>query len=155
MFLSLQPVCDSSVLSRGTKDFVDGLYIGEMNSIGYRHGRGVLNYPNSKCFYVGYFYNNLKEGHGIIYYEEDKPKYIGYFHNDKPFGRGKYFYENGETLEGEFNEVGEGMGLYTFANGAYWKGAFYAWTLNGTGEYYSQNAMPMGYKTYALSQLIG
>ena len=155
MFLSLQPVCDSSVLSRGTKDFVDGLYIGEMNSIGYRHGRGVLNYPNSKCFYVGYFYNNLKEGHGIIYYEEDKPKYIGYFHNDKPFGRGKYFYENGETLEGEFNEVGEGMGIYTFANGACWKGAFYAWTLNGTGEYYSQNAMPMGYKTYALSQLIG
>ena len=155
MFLSLQPVPDTAVLSRGTKDFVDGLYIGEMNTVGFRHGRGVLNLPHSKMFFVGYFYNNLKEGHGILYYDEDKPKYIGYFHNDKPYGRGKYFYENGETLEGEFNEVGEGTGIYTFADGAYWKGTFYAWTLNGTGEYYSKEAIPQGYKTYRLSQFVG
>ena len=48
-------------LVRGIKEDIDGLYIGEMNSIGFKHGRGVLLSPHGKTFYVGYFNNNMKE----------------------------------------------------------------------------------------------
>ena len=154
MFLDLERKDDYAVLKRGTKDFVDGTYIGEMNSIGFKHGRGVLLMPHSNMFYVGYFKDNMKEGYGKIYYEEGKEKYIGEFKNDKPYGRGKYMYPNGESLEGEFNEVGEGQGCYTFADGSTWRGSFYSWRLNGCGSYYTNQNVYMGNQTYKFGQLI-
>ena len=154
MFMKLKPTKDNLVLIRGTKDDINGLYIGEMNSIGFKHGRGVLIDPHGKSFYVGYFDNDLKEGHGIIYYEQNKPKYIGNFKRNKICGKGRFYYVNGEKLEGDFNEVGEGLGVYTFADGASWKGTFYAWTLHGEGEYFSKDGVSYGIKKYHLNNYI-
>ena len=154
MFMKLKPTKDNLVLIRGTKDDINGLYIGEMNSIGFKHGRGVLIDAHGKSFYVGYFDNDLKEGHGIIYYEENKPKYIGNFKRNKICGKGRFYYVNGEKLEGDFNEVGEGIGVYTFADGASWKGTFYAWTLHGEGEYFSKDGVSYGIKKYHLNNYI-
>ena len=56
----------------GIKEELNGFYIGELNSVGFKHGRGVLIEPYDKTFYAGYFYNNEKEGQGIIYYEAVK-----------------------------------------------------------------------------------
>ena len=155
MFMKLKPTKDTLVLVRGIKEDIDGLYIGEMNSIGFKHGRGVLLSPHGKTFYVGYFNNNMKEGHGIIYYEQNKPKYIGNFKRNKLCGKGRFYYTNGEKLEGEFNQVGEGKGIYTFADGASWKGNFYAWTLHGEGEYFSKDGVSYGIKKYHLNNYIG
>ena len=148
MFLDLEKSKDYPVLQRNIKNFVDGTYIGEMNLIGFKHGRGVLLTPHSTSFYVGEFENDMKEGFGTIYYEEGKEKYRGMFKNNKPYVRGKYTYLNGETLEGEFDEVGQGQGCYTFADGSAWRGSFFAWRKHGTGQYYSNQNVWIGNQTY-------
>ena len=155
LFLNLAPTKDHLVLNMGIKEDLNGFYIGEMNSVGFKHGRGVLIEPYDKTFYAGYFYNNAKEGEGIIYYEMNKPKYIGNFYRNKPFGKGKYFYQSGEILEGNFNSTGQGAGVYTFADGSCWKGTFYAWNLNGVGEYFTKEGISMGNIRYNLNNFIG
>ena len=60
-----------------------------------------------------------------------------------------------EILEGDFNSTGEGQGVYTFADGACWKGTFYAWNLNGVGEYYTKEGIFMGMMKYNLNNFIG
>ena len=89
-FLELRETDDSKVLQRGFRFFDEGQYIGELNRIGFKHGRGILIYPYTKDYYVGYFKDNKKEGHGTIYNAEHKVLYTGNFKNDKPFGKGKY-----------------------------------------------------------------
>ena len=113
-FLELRETDDSKVLQRGFRFFDEGQYIGELNRIGFKHGRGILIYPYTNDYYVGYFKDNKKEGHGTIYNAEHKILYTGNFKNDKPFGKGKYIYANNNELEGEFNETGEGRGVYRF-----------------------------------------
>ena len=126
------------MLTKGIKEEVSGVYIGEINSIGFKYGRGVFINNYTKTFYVGYFVNNEKHGKGVNYKDFGNPLYIGEFKRDKPNGKGEFHYRNGEILQGKFNSVGEGEGVYTFDDGAYWRGHFYAWTLNGKGEYFNK-----------------
>ena len=151
LMMNIKPTKDTLVLKKGIKEEVSGIYIGEMNSIGFKYGRGVFidNYTNT--FYVGYFVNNEKLGKGINYYSNGKQQYIGRYIRNKPCGKGEFRYENGEALQGEFNRVGEGKGVYTFENGSYWRGSFYAWTLNGVGDYYNKDGELLGKKSFELN----
>ena len=148
LMMNIKPTNDTYVLKKGIKEEVSGIYIGEMNSVGFKYGRGVFidNYTNT--FYVGYFVNNEKLGKGVNYYSNGKQKYIGEYRRNKPVGRGEFRYKNGEVLQGVFNSVGEGEGVFTFDDGAYWRGSFYAWTLHGNGTYYTKDGYCLGKKAY-------
>ena len=154
LLMNLKPTKDFYTLIKGIKEEVSGIYIGEMNSIGFKYGRGVFINNYTKEFYVGYFVNNEKHGNGVNYKNFGVPLYIGEFKRDKPKGKGEFHYRNGEILQGKFNSVGEGDGVYTFEDGAYWKGHFYAWTLNGTGEYFGKDGTSYGIKKYELNKCI-
>ena len=58
--MNIKATKDTYMLKKGIKQEVSGVYIGEMNSIGFKHGRGVLVNTYDKTFYVGYFLNNEK-----------------------------------------------------------------------------------------------
>ena len=152
LMMNIKATKDTYVLKKGIKEEVSGIYIGEMNSIGFKYGRGVFidNYTNT--FYVGYFVNNEKFGKGINYYSNGKKQYIGEYRRNKPIGKGEFKYENGEVLQGVFNSVGEGKGVYTFEDGAYWRGNFYAWTLNGKGTYFTKEGYSLGEKAFEFNQ---
>ena len=152
LMMNIKPTKDTYVLKKGIKEEVSGIYIGEMNSIGFKYGRGVFidNYTNT--FYVGYFVNNEKLGKGVNYYSDGKQQYIGEYRRNKPVGKGEFKYKNGEVLQGVFNSVGEGQGVFTFDDGAYWRGSFYAWTLNGSGTYYTKDGYCLGQKSYEFNK---
>ena len=152
LMMNIKATKDTYVLNKGIKEEVSGTYIGEMNSIGFKYGRGVFidNYTNT--FYVGYFVNNEKFGKGINYYSNGKKQYIGEYRRNKPMGKGEFKYENGEVLQGVFNSVGEGKGVYTFEDGAYWRCNFYAWTLNGKGTYFTKEGYSLGEKAFEFNQ---
>ena len=143
------------MLKKGIKEEINGIYIGEMNSVGFKYGRGVFIDNYTQMYYVGYFVNNEKHGKGVNYYPNGKVKYIGEYKRDKPYGQGEFRYKNGEILQGKFNSVGEGYGVYNFNDGAYWKGSFYAWSLNGSGTYFDKNGNCLGQKSFELNTPIG
>ena len=151
LMMNIKPTKDSYMLKKGIKEEVSGLYIGEMNTVGFKYGRGVFIDSYTNTFYVGYFVNNEKLGKGVNYYSNGKQQYIGEYRRNKPVGRGEFRYKNGEVLQGVFNSVGEGNGVLTFEDGAYWRGNFYAWTLNGNGTYYTKDGYCLGQKSYELN----
>ena len=151
LMMNIKPTKDSYMLKKGIKEEVSGLYIGEMNTVGFKYGRGVFIDSYTNTFYVGYFVNNEKLGKGVNYYSNGKQQYIGEYRRNKPIGKGEFRYKNGEVLQGTFNSVGEGEGVFTFEDGAYWRGNFYAWTLNGNGTYYTKDGYCLGQKSYELN----
>ena len=154
LMMNIKPTKDSYMLKKGIKEEVSGLYIGEMNTVGFKYGRGVFIDSYTNTFYVGYFVNNEKLGKGVNYYSNGKQQYIGEYRRNKPIGKGEFRYKNGEVLQGTFNSVGEGEGVFTFEDGAYWRGNFYAWTLNGNGTYYTKDGYCLGQKAYEFNNPI-
>jgi len=154
LMMNIKPTKDTYVLTKGIKEEVSGIYIGEMNSVGFKYGRGVFIDNFTNTFYVGYFVNNEKLGKGVNYYSNGKQQYVGQFRRNKPCGKGEFRYKNGEVLQGVFNSVGEGEGVFTFDDGAYWRGNFYAWTLNGKGTYYTKEGYCLGPKPYEFNKPI-
>ena len=148
LMMNIKPTKDTYLLKKGIKQEIEGVYIGEMNSIGFKYGRGVFIDNYTKTYYVGYFINNEKMGKGINYYSDGTIKYIGEFRRNKPSGKGEFRYKNRDILQGEFNSIGEGNGVYTFKNGNYWKGTFYAWNLHGNGILYDKNGNYLGERRY-------
>ena len=135
-FFKLQKINEHNILERRIKNFIEGKYIGELNQIGFKHGRGVLIFSHTNEYYIGYFKDNMKEGSGKIFYSNGIIKYHGKFKKDKPFGAGKYFLENGDTIEGTFDEIGQGEGTYRYVNGTKYKGPFFAWKPHGRGMFF-------------------
>ena len=137
LILKINPISENLILERKIIYENNKMYIGELNQIGFKHGRGVLLNLYTKEFYIGYFYNNEKFNFGIIYYDINNIKYKGNFKNNKPYGKGIYYYKNGDMLEGEFNEIGCGLGNYFIKEkNVYWKGNFYEFQKDGIGELY-------------------
>ena len=64
----------------------------------YRHGKGVLIYPDSSA-YSGQWVENKKHGNGKFY--TSAGKYSGVFENEHLRGYGKYEYASGEVHEGK------------------------------------------------------
>ena len=127
LFKALKPTADVAVLRVGQNYSMEGLYIGEVNQIGFKHGRGVLIDSRSKEYYVGYFINDVKEGEGTVYKGDGKMFYKGMFVKNEKNGKGKFFLENKSTLEGVFNNIGEGKGVLIKENGEKWEGNFYGY----------------------------
>ena len=154
LMMNIKPTKDSYMLKKGIKEEVSGIYIGEMNTVGFKYGRGVFIDSYNNMFYVGYFVNNEKFGKGVNYYPNGKQQYVGEYRRNKTVGKGEFRYQNGEVLQGTFNSVGEGQGVFTFDDGAYWRGSFYAWTLTGNGTYYTKDGYCLGQKAYEYNKPI-
>jgi hypothetical protein len=103
------PLYENMRLVPVAKHATNGMYVGEVNEMGQKHGRGVL-INNNKGRYVGYFMNDLKEKEGKIYDGNGRLVYEGQFDNDKPMGHGFYYLEDGTIIEGEFDANGSGKG---------------------------------------------
>ena len=103
------PLYENMRLVPVAKHATNGMYVGEVNEMGQKHGRGVL-INNNKGRYVGYFMNDLKEKAGKIYDGNGRLVYEGQFDNDKPMGHGFYYLEDGTIIEGEFDANGSGKG---------------------------------------------
>ena len=154
LMMNIKSTKDTYLLKKGIKEENNGIYIGEMNSIGFKYGRGVFINNYTKMYYVGHFINNEKHGKGINYYPNGKIQYIGEFMRNKTSGQCEFRYKNGEILQGKFNSVGEGIGVYTFKNGNYWKGTFYAWNLHGIGMFYDKNGNCLGERRCEYNEVI-
>ena len=155
LMMNIKPTNDSYLLKKGIKVEIGGKYIGEMNSIGFKYGRGVFIEDYTNMYYVGYFVNNEKFGKGVNYYPDGKVQYIGEYRRNKTSGQGEFRYKNGDILQGIFNSCGEGTGVYTFSDGSYWKGTFYAWNLHGKGMLYDKYGKYLGEKNFEYNKQIG
>ena len=143
---------DESLLLRFTSFEDDNgyFYLGEVNNIGFKQGRGILIYPNKKRRYIGNFNNNMKNGQGAIFSDEKNKEYVGNFLNDKMSGEGIYYLKNGNKIKGNFNEIGEGNGEILFTNNERWNGNFYGLFMDGDGNCFDSNGKKTGQKSYNL-----
>jgi hypothetical protein len=143
---------DESLLLRFTSFEDDNgyFYLGEVNNIGFKQGRGILIYPNKKRRYIGNFNNNMKNGQGAIFSDEKNKEYVGNFLNDKMSGEGIYYLKNGNKIKGNFNEIGEGNGEILFSNNERWNGNFYGLFMNGVGNFFDSNGKKIGQKSYIM-----
>ncbi|KAJ3209520.1 hypothetical protein HDU67_006148 [Dinochytrium kinnereticum] len=131
-----------------------GVYEGERNEVGQRHGKGKNTFPNGDVFegmyafgerngngvykwkngakYVGEYKNSVRDGAGTLYYP-DGSKYRGPFSQGKRHGsNGTYYYPNGDTYFGDWRQDlknGKGTYLYKCGIGLWVDGA-----LVGPGE---------------------
>ena len=139
-FMNFKETEDSIFLKYNSYEDDNGcFYVGEVNNIGFKHGRGVLIYPNKKRRYIGYFKNNMKENQGALFSDEETKEYVGNFNYDKINGEGTYYLKNGNKIKGSFNEIGEGNGEILFNNKEKWAGNFYGLFMNGSGNYFDTN----------------
>lgn len=88
----------------------DGIYQGEWDPTGHRHGRGVEVF-------------------------EDGSKYVGYFNHDKMDHFGRLILANGDLYEGNFEHgLANGEGCYMLSNGAKYQGDFKEDVQHGHGK---------------------
>ena len=141
---------DDSLLLKFTslEDENGNFYLGEVNNIGFKQGRGYLIYPNKTRRYIGNFENNMKNGQGALFSDDKNKEYVGNFINDKMSGEGCYYLKNGNKIKGHFNEIGEGNGEILFSNNERWNGNFYGLFMNGVGNFFDSNGKKIGQKSY-------
>ena len=98
--------------SRPSKTFQDGVYTGEFDDKGQRHGNGVTQYNNSDV-YTGGWLNDKKNGK-YTYKEDDRwpgRSYEGDWKDDKKSGWGQFIFSDKHWYEGGcVNDKMEGNG---------------------------------------------
>ncbi|XP_063981992.1 radial spoke head 1 homolog isoform X2 [Diachasmimorpha longicaudata] len=85
---------------RGEAEKVDilGVYEGEKNSKGERHGIGKYQFPNGDV-YVGGYCQGLRNNQGV-YVFKNGARYDGTWRGALKYGRGTFFYPDGTRYEG-------------------------------------------------------
>ena len=88
---------------------ISGVYTGEFDDRGNRHGDGTCIYPNGD-------------------------KYEGSYCDGLMHGKGKFTFNDGEVYEGDFNEGKcQGIGTYRFISGDKYTGQFESDFMHGMG----------------------
>lgn len=105
---------------------------------GLLNGKGekrILNPNLSLNVYCGDFHDGLKEGNG--WEETTEHRYEGDYKADKKSGVGKLIYKlTNDWYEGEFEDnLTNGTGCYTWANGDTFRGTFMNGKMHGKGLY--------------------
>ena len=120
-------------------EYENGSYIGEVNELGERHGRGFINY-NTGDFYIGQWKHDEKSGDGEHFYEDGKIMYRGEYLLTLRNGNGSLFLENGDHYEGQFkNDRYNGLGVYYWNNNISWIGNFVDDKFHGVGMFILQD----------------
>lgn len=134
-----------------------GVYEGERNEVGERHGKGKNTFPNGDLFegtyangkrngygiykwksgarYVGEYKDNLRSGQGFFIYP-DGSKYKGAYLSGKRHGEGTYLYVNNDVYQGSWvNDMRHGTGTYIFSSaGSKKRGQWINGIMEGPGE---------------------
>ncbi|KAG8237420.1 hypothetical protein J437_LFUL017268 [Ladona fulva] len=112
-----------------------GIYEGERNVAGERHGSGKTILPN-KDIYEGMYKRGLREGKGL-YIFRNGARYHGEWHKSQKDGHGTFYYPNGSKYEGEWQvDMRHGHGTYTYPNGDIYEGTWNKNLRHGLGNYY-------------------
>jgi hypothetical protein len=106
----------------GCKHFPVGIYRGQLNELGQRHGKGIQVYSDSIRVYEGDWVHDKREGQGYEVYS-NLNLYEGQFRNNKPNGKGKYRWKNGDFYEGSwFEGLRQGVGYWKSRKGETYEG---------------------------------
>ncbi|XP_076245452.1 radial spoke head 1 homolog [Calliopsis andreniformis] len=119
-----------------------GLYEGERNKEGDRHGFGKALLPNGDM-YVGHYCKGLRNGTGF-YVFKNGARYDGEWRRGFKYGQGTFWYPDGTRYEGTTSTflVGEwkrdmkyGFGVYYYINGDVYEGSWKKNLRHGMGSY--------------------
>lgn len=135
-------------------DGEEGIYEGEFNDKGERHGKGIMHYTADDVFYEGDWKNDKINGNGKFKFTdgENSQSYEGEFKNNEFHGYGIYTdidRNNRFTYRGEFaNGKRNGMG-YTTTTSAMGHGTTYGEHVNdvfvkGTGKRFLKDVKEEG-----------
>lgn len=109
------------------------VYTGEVDEEGKRCGRGALLWPNGNC-YLGEWKNGTMDGDGTFLYAVEGDKYIGAFVEDKKHGDGMYTFANGNYFKGGFvGDKRHGEGKYVWTCGDSYEGGWRDGHMEGKG----------------------
>lgn len=131
-------------------DGEEGIYEGEFNDKGERHGKGIMHYTVDDVFYEGDWKNDKMDGNGKYTNGEKSESYEGEFKNNEFHGHGIYTDRDDRfTYRGEFaNGKRNGMG-YTTTTSAMGHGTTYGEHVNdvfvkGTGKRFLKDVKEEG-----------
>eukprot|EP01104_Vermistella_antarctica_P017048 TRINITY_DN5968_c0_g1_i1.p1 TRINITY_DN5968_c0_g1~~TRINITY_DN5968_c0_g1_i1.p1 ORF type:complete len:691 (+),score=132.26 TRINITY_DN5968_c0_g1_i1:200-2272(+) len=109
-----------------------GTYVGEVDSHGRLHGRGVMAFKDGER-YEGEFLDDKRHGRGKYFYN-DGSSYTGEYENGKRSGYGVHLLQNGEEYEGEWDEGRRcGWGIETIPGKPAYKGQWHSDVKHGIG----------------------
>ena len=99
------------------KTFKEGaIYEGQLNSQGFRHGKGIFKYRENKDVYFGDWKNDKFDGTGTYIFTKGD-RYVGELREGRKSGKGNYSYANGNIYFGHwFNDRKDGKGTFEYAN---------------------------------------
>nr|XP_033194058.1 radial spoke head 1 homolog isoform X1 [Bombus vancouverensis nearcticus] len=111
-----------------------GLYEGERNEKGDRHGNGKALLPNGDM-YVGRYCKGLRHGAGL-YVFKNGARYDGEWRQGVKYGQGTFWYPDGTRYEGEWKrDMKYGFGVYYYVNGDVYEGSWKKNFRHGMGSY--------------------
>ncbi|XP_020278420.1 uncharacterized protein LOC109852047 isoform X3 [Pseudomyrmex gracilis] len=111
-----------------------GVYEGERNDNGERHGSGKTLLPNGDV-YVGEYRNGFRHGVGT-YVFGNGARYNGDWRQGRKYGQGSFWYPDGTRYEGEWKrDAKHGFGVYYYANNDIYEGSWERDLRHGLGTY--------------------
>lgn len=141
--LQLDPVANDSELSWVKLTYDNGYYVGQVNSLRERTGRGAYHWTTDKSVYIGYWNNGIKDSFGKCFNAEMKLVYEGSYANGSRNGNGLFYFNNGDKYEGGFlKDKRHGDGTYFWKDGSKWIGSFENGRLNGVGMFHPVKGEP-------------
>jgi hypothetical protein len=106
------------------KKFQDGVYKGEVDKKGNKHGNGLIIW-NDGSSYQGEFQKDLRHGNGLFNWENGE-SYEGEYTKDERTGIGIYRWPDGAKYEGSFlNGKRHGFGRFQTATGIIYEGQWH------------------------------
>jgi radial spoke head protein 1 len=114
-----------------------GVYNGERNEEGERHGDGKATLPNGDN-YEGSYEHGLRHGYGVYKFASTGTgaRYLGEYHRGKRNGKGTMYYPDGSVYKGQWaDNQRNGQGVYTYANGDIYEGIWVNNLRHGQGTY--------------------
>ncbi|KAG7205041.1 hypothetical protein KM043_005422 [Ampulex compressa] len=111
-----------------------GVYEGERNKKGERHGSGKALLPNGDM-YVGRYCEGLRHGKGV-YVFKNGARFDGEWRRGLKYGQGTFWYPDGTRYEGDWKrDVKYGFGVYYYANNDIYEGSWKKNLRHGLGSY--------------------
>jgi len=106
------------------KKFTDGVYKGEIDKKGNKHGKGLIIW-NDGSSYEGEFKKDLRHGNGLFNWDNGE-SYKGEYTKDARTGIGIYQWPDGSKYEGSFlNGKRHGFGRFQTTSGIIYEGQWH------------------------------
>jgi len=133
--VDLEPRSDDSELTWVKLQYENGFYVGQVDSLRERNGRGMYSW-NGDSYYMGYWTNGVKDRYGRCFDVYMKLVYEGDYSKGSRNGKGVFYFNNGDRYEGEvLKDKRHGSGTYFWKDGSKWVGTFSNGLLNGVGMF--------------------